>query len=260
MSFEWGSEAYRGVDQDYLKVFPLTPKNNKPVFWPTRYVKRIVLTSATLAEDDIVDMGLGKAPIKWLRCDSSIPVENRPCVYEPSGNMGFWTWKTDLPRMVEAIATLAERHPGRGLLHTTYGLSGALANALRNDERTRTRIMSHGKHDKAAKLREWLSSDDGILLASGMAEGIDLKYDKAYWQAITKIVWPNKTDRAVAAKMEQREHWYGWETLKLVMQQYGRICRRPDDYGITYILDEQFEQLWRKCAHLAAQWFTEALR
>lgn len=260
MSYEWGADTYRGTEQEFIRLFPLTPKNNKPVMWPPSKVKRIVLTSATLAPDDIIDMGLGKAAVKWLYCDSPIPIQNRPAVYEPSGNMSYFTWKRDIGKMAEAIAQLAEAHQGRGLLHTTYQLSGSLLARLREDGRTAHRIMSHTKWDKAAKFKKWQASENGILLGSGMAEGIDLKYDKAEWQAITKIVWPNKTDRAVAAKMESREDWYAWETMKLLMQQYGRVCRRPDDYGVTYILDEQFENLWKKAGHLATAWFREALQ
>jgi len=260
MSYEFGAETYRGTEQEFLKLFPLTPKNSRPVMWPPAKVKRIVLTSATLAPDDIIDMGLGKSPARWLDCESPIPVENRPCVYEPSGNMSFFTAQRDIGKMADTIAELAERHEGRGLLHTTYQLSGSLLARLRADPRTSSRIMGHTKWDKNVKYKQWLASDDGILLASGMAEGLSLNYDLARWQCITKIVWPNKTDRAVAAKMEQRKDWYAWETLKLVMQQYGRVCRRPDDFGVTYILDEQFENLWRKAEHLATPWFVEALQ
>jgi hypothetical protein len=36
------------------------------------------------------------------------------------------------------------------------------------------------------------------------------------------------------------------ETARTTVQQAGRICRTPTDYGITYILDASFASFYRR--------------
>ncbi len=252
-------EDYRGSEHERIRVYPLTPRNNKPIFWPPSRVKRIVLMSATLSEEDLFDLGLDRSYIAWLSCDSRIPEENRPALYDPVGNFSYHTQSRDMPKLVEAILEASIRHEGeKGLVHVTYSLAAKLA--AFPELRDNPRIIFHSKWNKQTMFDRWQSTTDSVFIAAGFAEGIDLPYDKCRWQGIAKIIWPNKSDIAVAAKLEQRPDWYGWSAMKTLMQMYGRVCRQPDDFGITYIWSSEFETLLRKYYKFAAKWFVAALR
>jgi Rad3-related DNA helicase len=96
-------------------------------------------------------------------------------------------------------------------------------------------------------------------MACGLTEGLDVKGDLGRWQAILKMPFLNKSDVAVAAKLDIRPQWYNWQCIKDVEQATGRICRGPDDYGETYILDEAFARLFNNNKHLFSESFKSAL-
>ena len=57
-----------------------------------------------------------------------------------------------------------------------------------------------------------------------------------------------------------RENIYGaLETAKALVQAYGRSCRHEDDYGVTYILDGQFERFLAHYRALLPSWFLDAV-
>jgi Rad3-related DNA helicase len=92
-----------------------------------------------------------------------------------------------------------------------------------------------------------------------MYEGIDLPYDAARWQALTKVPYPSLAEPAIKYLADKDPEWYQWETAKLVLQASGRVVRASDDWGITYILDSSFEQLYEKAEHLFPQWWQDSL-
>ena len=95
-----------------------------------------------------------------------------------------------------------------------------------------------------------------MLVASGMYEGLDLVDDTARWQVVSKIPWPSLADPAMKWRANEDPDFYNWETLRQVIQACGRVCRGPDDYGVTYILDSTWNRLEREAAHLFPDWFS----
>lgn len=249
---------YRGKESLCLRIVPLTPKNNRPVFWPPSRVKRIVLASATLSREDLADIGLDKRYTAWLSTPSRIPPERRPLIYDPCCYPTYGR-PDEIVKLADGIQNVAAYHQGeKGLVHCTYAMSSQLRPLLSHD----TRFIFHTKENKDAAFKRWQKTPDGVLIACGMHEGINLKYDMARWQIIAKAVWPSLADAAVKAKSEQRPDWYLWETLKIMMQAYGRVCRMPDDYGVTYILTGEFKKLYSEALQkgLVPSWFSEALQ
>jgi Rad3-related DNA helicase len=68
------------------------------------------------------------------------------------------------------------------------------------------------------------------------------------------------SDPAVDHKRQQRPEWYQWSAVRDILQAYGRVCRGPDDYGVTYCLDSNWEMLYSKNRRLFPQWFREAVQ
>jgi len=253
---ERGREEYRGVEQEFLRIVPLTPKNNKPILWPPSKVKRIILLSATFSSEDLSDIGLDKRWTAWLSMASRIAISQRPFIYDPCAHPTYGR-QAEIAKLAAGCEALASHHVGeRGLIHTTYALSSQLRPLLKDG-----RFIFHTKENKEAAFSRWQASPDGVLIASGMHEGINLKYDRARWQAIGKIVWPSVACEAVRVKRDARPEWYYWEALKICMQAYGRVCRMPDDYGVTYMLTSEWPRLYKECLArgLVPRWFSEAV-
>lgn len=255
LSLEW--DTWRGRDMRCLKLLPLTPRHNRPILWPAR-VRKLVLMSATLHEEDLYDLGLDQRRVAYIDCESPIPADCRPVVYDPVGSMAFSAQAATFPALVARLRALLARHPGqRGVIHATYSVAARLREALDSEPR----LLWHDAATAASTYRRWLASSapDSVLVASGMSEGIDLVGDRARWQVITQIGYPSKADPAILAKLAVRPAWYAWSAARDVQQAAGRVCRGPDDFGVTYILPTEWPALYTNNTGMFVPSFTESL-
>lgn len=97
------------------------------------------------------------------------------------------------------------------------------------------------------------------MVGSGMYEGLDLAGDSGRWQVITKVPYPSLEDPVTRYLMEQDEEYYHWETIKQLLQASGRICRKLDDYGVTYVVDSSFRRLYTQSQELFPQYWKDSL-
>jgi Rad3-related DNA helicase len=79
-------------------------------------------------------------------------------------------------------------------------------------------------------------------MACGFKEAIDLVGDKGRWQIIAHLGLPNLGDEVIAMRREANPSWYAWQGIKNIVQSSGRVCRGPEDYGVTYIPTKEI--LW----------------
>lgn len=253
MMIHYAKEEFRGRGEcDVLKLVPIDTQDCPPLLWPQGKTNKVVLMSATLSETDLQMMGLHRRRYIVIDCESPIPAANRPIVVEPFINMAYRHQPTSLPLLAKRLEALLAEHQDKGVIHCTYALAAQLKNTLDNP-----RLMWHTKGDKKEVYEAFRAASKGeVLVASGLYEGIDLPYDLGRWQAICKVPYPSLAEPAIAAKQAADPDWYSWESLKIMLQGTGRICRTPDDYGITFILDACFMALPRK---LMPPWFTQAL-
>ena len=251
-------EPYRGRMDTVLKLLPIDIRHLPPWFWPSK-VKKIVLMSATIGPQDIADMGLANRKVAYIDCDSPIPAMNRPVFYTPVADMRMAAQETSVPEVVKRVGLLAQKFQGKkGLIHATYRVSAALqASALSSNPR----FIWHTAANRKAAFEEFQASEDGILVACGMHKGIDLPYDACRWQVITQVPWPSLDDPAVAVRLKADPVWYAYQAAKSIMQAAGRVCRTPEDYGCSYIIDTQWERLERygRANNLFPQWFLDAI-
>jgi len=248
----------RGQEEEVLKLIPLDTKNEPPIFWPPSKVKKIVLLSATLGKPDIESLGLSKKRVLFLECPSPIPVENRPIIYHKIANMSHRYQTESLPKIAKYIQYLLNEHPDKGMIHTPYSVAGKLKKYLEHEDR----LVWHDRENKVGIVEDFIDSDpeEGqVLVGSGLYEGLDLVDDTARWQVITKVPYPSLYDPAIRSKLEQDEAWYAWATIRPLLQASGRICRGPQDYGVTYILDTAFSKLYNTHKELFPDWWTSAL-
>lgn len=256
--FDQTRELHKGKMREVMNIKPLTIKNINHGLWPRKKVDKILLSSATIISQDIEELGLHYRKVKILECGSPIDPEKRPFVFIPVANMGRNYQEKNIPKMAEFLKKLADKHADfKGVTHMTYSLARQFQGLLKGP-----RWMFHDKDNKAHKLQEFMDSPHpDILVACGMDQGIDLAGSEFQWQAIVKVQFPSLGDPMIQSQAKERPKWYVWQTIRTVQQQYGRICRTPDDYGITYMLDIGFRSIDpedRKHLDLWPQWFLEA--
>jgi len=260
-SIQYKKRQHRSTDDVMLQVIPQPGTQMPEWFWPQHRVKKIFLFSATINEFDITNLGLQNRRVKYLASDSPIKPERRPVVFEPCANMAYKYQDLALPYFAKRIEKLLEEYQDKGIIHLPYNLAMKLREFIISD-----RLMFHSRQDKRQVLERFRTSDpeEGkVLVASGLYEGLDLPHDSARWQVVGKVPYLSLGDPVVKNRADVEPDWYAWETIKRIVQASGRICRTPDDLGITYIFDSNFERLYkadqRREAQLFPAYFSEAL-
>jgi ATP-dependent DNA helicase DinG len=220
----------RGKAQRSLVVEPLkAPKLFVDVLLKS---EKIIMLSGTMFPHHIHDL-IGNQPYSYTELEAPIPASQRTIRVRPAADK----LNKDTPPEVYArkVKEILERHPtDKGIIHATYGLAEKLKGMLPGC------VMSHGKDDKAWAVTAFKDAPAGTyLLASGLAEGIDLSGDLARVNIITKLHFPNLGDPYVLRRKEMPdgELWYLSTTLEHLIQAAGRTTRGVDDHSITYLLD-----------------------
>jgi Rad3-related DNA helicase len=250
--------SYRNKEDWCLEIRPLTARYASPVLWPPSRVKTLVLMSATINPNTVRELGLDRLyKIVNIECDSPIPHAARPVYYKPVASMSYATREVGLRAVAHEIGKLLDKHADSGFVHATYADAEFLRPLLTQD-----RVMWHDSGTKQSQLQDFeaRAGTGAVLVGSGMREGIDLQGAKAHWQVITKINFPNLSDTWIEAKAAADPEWYDAQAVQELLQAVGRVCRGPDDFGTTYILDAQFERLFHERHYMFPTWFRDALR
>lgn len=241
---------YRGRPDRFLNIKPIRP----PKFVVNRLLraKKLVLMSGTLFPSDLQDL-VGDSYVHYLDTPSPIPKENRPIYFKPAPFR--MNWEADPKAIVGEIEKVLDLNPNvNTIVHTTYSMSKKLAPHF-----TRP-IIINDSTDKIEKL-EYFKQHGGIFLASGCAEGIDLKGDLCRLNIIPKMPFPDLKDPIVSKRkaLQDGDEWYALETLKILIQACGRSTRDPEDFSKVYVLDPNFARLCRQHKEKLPQSFVESI-
>ena len=248
-------------ERELLTMMPVDVRDAPPYIWPNQ-VQKIVMMSATVSYKDIENLGLDRRRTLYLEVDSPIPSSHRPIITDYVANVNRSNLRDSTISMAQRIREIyLPKYEGKkGVIHATYAQSKIFREVLGDNER----FMFHDKTNTRAQYQAFLDSppESGrIFVASGLYEGIDLAEDLGRFQIITKIPWLNLGDSAIKYKAERDQAWFCWETLKSTMQACGRICRTPEDFGETIIMDMSFTRLVKQgfTYGLIPSWWREAL-
>jgi Rad3-related DNA helicase len=254
---EFDHEEYRGNLRRLLKITPLSCRSDKPIFWP-KSVKKLILMSATINEYDIYNLGLDERRVMYIECDSEIPANNRPVIPLDIAPIRFHNYDLTIPKIVSEIERILDENPKPGVIHCTY----EMASRLRQHLGTNSRLHWHSAGNRTTVYNSFIRGDlgnDAVLIACGMSEGVDLAYDKARWQIITKVPYRSLADSKVRENCKQNPHLYAWWAIRTIMQATGRVCRSADDYGITYVLDSNFSRLRKEWQELWPKYYQHSI-
>lgn len=246
------------------KVLKFKPVNIAEFVKPYIYNRAdyIIMMSATIlnTENFCKNSGLKyeyeKGNICSIAKNSPFPAKNRKILFLPTGRMSKANINDTLPKMRDQIKDLLEmHHEDKGIIHAhSYKVAQYLYDNLKDK-----RLLIHGSHDRDEVLQEhYDSKHPTVLISPSMTEGVDLKGDLSRFQIIAKIPFPYMGDRQVKRKMAIDKDWYGFETLKKLIQSTGRSIRSYDDYATTYILDESWRFFYNRNYNMFPIWFKDA--
>ena len=224
-----------------------------------RLGERDLMMSATIINQSTFAESLGISPDQCVSItkESPFPVENRPIMVFPIGNMSSDHIDATLPKMAQAVKEILKEHKGdKGIIHCH---SFRVANYLRKNVRDK-RLIFHDSSDREEALQKHLTSKEPTVLVSpSMAEGIDLRDDLARFQVLLKVPYPSLGDKLVKKRMHRWTWWYPMQTIKTIVQSVGRGVRSETDHAVTYILDADWNRFYDRHKDLFPNAFKIAL-
>jgi len=225
----------------------------------------VLLMSATLLSKRVIceALGIEVEQAKMLRLRCVFPKENRPLYFRPAGSMSYTKKAATLPALVEDVEFICRFHKDDcGIIHThTFEITKAILDTCDPDVRSRLLYQNDPEFggNRQKMIEKHKRCSNSILIAPAMHEGLDLKDDLGRFQIICKVPYPAMTDPQIKARMELSQDYYNWKTACKLVQSSGRIIRHENDYGVTYVLDEDFKRFVEKNKKILPQWFIEAI-
>jgi len=233
-----------------------------------KYADKILLMSATILDVGVVcnSLGVSRDDVAAYRMKNRFPVANRPIYIKPVAKMtgGVSKMNSDWgEKLVTGVEEILELYEGkRGIIHThNFAIANLLIEKCKADFTHRFFFQKDFFNNKKKMLEEHAKSEDGIIVAPAMHEGIDLHGDLSRFQIICKVPYANCfDDKQLAARVEVDRRYYTWITALKLVQSYGRSIRSKDDYADTYIIDESIYYFMKQANKMLPDWFKEAVR
>ena len=261
------------IDQD-LEYWAFIPEEARwsfrPIFVSSHaahnlwgHAERFLAMSATIIDPQQFarDLGLKAGQWEFIDLPSTFPRETRPILFLPRANMTHKTSSTAWPQAVQALDEVLDRHPDeKGLVHT---VSYPLASHVLENSRHAPRLIVHNPKNRYQVLEQFKAARAPLVLVSpSMERGVDLPYDCCRFIVVLKVPYLQLKDPQVQRRVygtRSGPQWYAVQAIRSLVQATGRGTRAADDYCISYILDAQFERLYREHQHLFPAWWREAL-
>ena len=203
--------------------------------------------------------------VKFIQVQSDFPIEKRPIyplniAYLNFNNLQLQEVKSSIAKTIDNLMSLHKND--KGIIHTTsYDQLNFIKENLSTTNARRLIVTDpEVQRDEIIKQHTYNPIKPTVLISPSLHTGLDLKDELSRFQIITKVPYPNKSDRWTNAKRELDEEWYYWQTALKLIQGYGRSVRSKDDWAKTYILDSAFSYFVRKNRSLLPDWFIQAIR
>lgn len=226
-----------------------------------QYGTKVLLMSGTIYNKDLFCKNLNIKPEQafFLRLDSSFPVSSRPIIMKPEYlvDTSHAKWGENFTKMIEAIGLVMEKFPDvKGLIHTpSYNASQQIYHALKNK-----RLVIHDRDNFLTRLEKFFEAKGNqVFLSPTCQQGVDFKDDRARFQIIVRVPYLNTNDPFIEKKVKTDFPWYNYQTLVLFGQQIGRINRSEQDFGVTVLLDERFQNFLRRNNKAIPGWIKNAI-
>lgn len=224
-----------------------------------RFGNRVVLMSATIVDKDTFckSVGIDPADAVFLHIASPFPVANRPIHYLGVGSMSMNNIDASLPNVAKTVADLLELHKAeKGIIHcVNYRIAKYLVDTLKSP-----RLLLHDASNREEMIEFHMSNPNPtVLISPSMTEGVDLKDDASRFQILCKVPFPYLGDKVIQLRKSKNPGWYACQTIRTVIQAFGRSIRSDKDHATSYILDSDWQRFFKSNESIFPPEFTEAL-
>jgi Rad3-related DNA helicase len=238
---------------------PVLPEKYAGKLW--RDAEKILLVSATIRPKALEMLGLGKTDYDFLEYPSPLPMHRRPIIHlQWKGRPTRMSYKAtpkvnqDWLDKIDAIIDV-HRSWGKGIIHS---VSYERAKLLRENSAFHRDMILNDSWSTRDVLKEFKDGAAPLILVSpSVGTGYDFPFDAARWQIIAKMPFPPPT-KVIQERSRIDKDYRNYVTLTDVVQMAGRVMRDEDDYGITYIVDDQIAWLLWKHGEYVPRWFMSA--
>jgi Rad3-related DNA helicase len=225
----------------------------------------VLIMSATILDVNVMcnALGISKDQKVAKRTNSLFPIENCQIYYKPAAkitgganNMPNWA-----PKLVKSVNEIINEYPkDKGIIHThNFAIADLLVSGCTPEIRKRL-LYQKFFESKAEMLATHEKSQDTIIVAPAMHEGLDLKDDLSRFQILCKVPFPNfYADKQLAMRKELDPTWIDWLTALKLTQSCGRSIRSETDWAKTYIIDESFRWWYERNKKMLPIWFIESI-
>ena len=230
---------------------------------------KILIMSATILNPKAFCRSVGlmhdnDKEVKFIQVKSDFPVHNRPIyplniAYLNFNNLQLPEIKSSITKTIDNIMTIHRKD--KGIIHTTSYEQLNFIKENISQENARRLIVTDPEIQRDEVIREHINSvKPTVLISPSLHTGLDLKDELSRFQIMTKVPYPNKSDRWINAKRNLDEEWYYWQTALRLAQAYGRSVRSKEDWAKTYILDSAFGYFLSKNRNILPDWFIQAIK
>lgn len=230
------------------------------------YGDHIVFMSGTIYDKVQFCKGLGIDPEQAviIKAQSPFRVEDRPIIMKDQYmvDTSHKCWDENFSKMIDIIIDIASKFDDvRGLIHTpSYFATEQIMDELQR--RGQTRFYSHRAENFLTRL-DWFMNEspaDGIFLSPVCQQGVDFKADRARFNVILRVPYPNVSDPFTQYMMNKSFKWYNHKTLIAFGQQTGRVNRFYGDFGVTILVDERFKRFMKTNKNILPKWLMDAVK
>lgn len=224
-------------------------------FW-TKYAKRFLLMSATLSREYMErELGFKPDQYKFIDIKSNIPPSRRPVFIVPVGDMRYSKQMENLEKYIYLLVKIVN-HKNKILIHTvSKQLAKYIYGLLRKQKINKKIYLAFGKLGKEITTK-FVEADSGILISPSAERGLDdVKIDTV----IILKLGRSAIEGIGFVRMCADRDYYELSALHRVIQMAGRACRKPEDYGETYIFDTRFMKSLGKYYKNVPNWFIDAI-
>lgn len=220
----------------------------------------ILLMSGTILNKQSYcrNLGIPQDECEFITLDSPFPIQNRKIFFLNSGSMSKKNIDKNIDNVIITIGKILQLHKGeKGIIHvSSHYMAKMIFDKLLSD-----RLIIVEDFDNRDEMLDfhYENSRGTVLISPSLMQGIDLKDNLSRFQIIAKVPYPNLGSKYISTKKDMISDWYFYQTIKMIVQSYGRSIRSQTDYAITYILDSDFEKLYKYNTKMFPKYFTEAL-
>jgi ATP-dependent DNA helicase DinG len=177
------------------------------------------MTTATVLDSKAFcrSLGLANDEVKFIHVESDFPLQNRPIyplniTYLNFNNLQLPEVKANIAKVIDNLMTLYRNH--KGLIHTTsYEQLNFIKENISQTNKRRLLVTDPEIQRDEVIAEHVNSTKPTVLISPSLHTGLDLKDDLSRFQIITKVPYPNISDRWTDTKRKASGQWYTWQRL-----------------------------------------------